>query len=193
MKNNRSGQAAILTETDYSKILKNIKQEKYQLLVYIARYTGERWGAIVQLKVEDLYYLDEGRYKPKKEITFRASTRKASPNGKRCTRQIPVHPSLKNALAAYTPGEGYLFPSPRKPGHHITTRNADWIFRKALATSGIMGASTHSTRRGFITDLNNQGVGLPVIQKITGHKDIKSLMRYIEISPNAIEQAIANL
>ncbi len=193
MKNNRSGQAAILSNTDYSKILNNIQKEKYKLLIQIARYTGERWGAIVQLKVEDLYYLDEGKYKPKKEITFRAATRKASPKGQKSTRQVPVHATLKKFLDACAPGDGYLFPSPRKPKHPITTRNADSIFRKALEASGIVGASTHSTRRSFITELSRQGVALHIIQKITGHKDIKSLLLYIEVSEDTIQQAIANL
>ena len=198
MKTNRSGQSAILTDKDYSKIIKHIKKEKYQLLVHIARYTGERWGAIVQLQVEDLYYFDEklNGYKPKKEVTFKARTRKGSPNGHHETRQLPIHRILKQLLAAYAPqikDEGYLFPSPRKPGCHITMRNADFIMRKALADSGIVGASTHSSRRSFITRLSEQGTGIPVIKKITGHKDVKSLMRYIEVSPDAVESAISSL
>ncbi|MDJ0677028.1 MAG: tyrosine-type recombinase/integrase [Calothrix sp. MO_167.B42] len=198
MKTNRSGQAAILAEKDYTKILKNVKKEKYKLLIHIARYTGERWGAIVQLKVEDVYYFDgkSSKYIPKKEITFKAQTRKADPNGKQQTRELPIHQTLKQVLAAYAPrieDNGYLFPSPRKPGCHITMRNADWILRKALAESGIVGASTHSSRRGFITKLSKQGTAIAVIQKITGHKDVKALMRYIEVSPDAVESAISNL
>jgi integrase/recombinase XerD len=55
-KNNRSGQASILNETDYQKIRKAIPTE-YRLLFDIARYTGERWGAIVQLRFGDVYDL----------------------------------------------------------------------------------------------------------------------------------------
>ena len=197
MKNNRSGQSAILSDKDYAKIIKHVKKEKYRVLLYIAKYTGERWGAIVQLKVEDLYYFNEkmNRYEPKKEITFKAKTRKADPNGQQETRQLPIHPTLKQILTAYAPQvkDGYLFPSPRKPGCCITTRNADIILRTALEKAGIVGASTHSTRRSFITRLSEQGTKIAVIKKITGHKDVKSLMRYIEVSPNAIESAISNL
>nr|MCC5640549.1 site-specific integrase [Nostoc sp. CHAB 5844] len=92
MKNNRNGQAAILTETDYSKIRRHIKSQKYKLLFDLAWYTGERWGALVQLSVEDVYNSDGT---PREYINFRARTRKASPDGKRKTRQVPVHPVLR--------------------------------------------------------------------------------------------------
>ncbi len=118
MKTNRSGQAAILAEKDYTKIIKHVNKEKYKLLIHIARYTGERWGAIVQLKIEDVYYnTSDGKYIPKKEVTFKARTRKADPNGKQQTRELPIHQTLKQVLAAYAPqirDNGYLFPSPRK-------------------------------------------------------------------------------
>ena len=198
MKTNRSGQAAILAEKDYTKIIKHVNKEKYKLLIHIARYTGERWGAIVQLKIEDVYYFDgkSSKYIPKKEVTFKARTRKADPNGKQQTRELPIHQTLKQVLAAYAPqirDNGYLFPSPRKLNSPITTRNADSIFRKALEKAGITGASTHSTRRTFITRLSQQGTKVAVIKRITGHKDVKALMRYIEVSPDAVENAISNL
>ncbi|PHK08041.1 hypothetical protein VF09_21760, partial [Nostoc linckia z9] len=51
MKNDREGQAAILTNADYSKIRSKIISRKYKLLFDLAWYTGERWGAIVSYEL----------------------------------------------------------------------------------------------------------------------------------------------
>ena len=67
-KNNRSGKAATLTNSDYSKIRRNIKTAKYRLLLDLAWYTGERWGALIQLRVSDVYNSDGS---PRDVITFR--------------------------------------------------------------------------------------------------------------------------
>jgi integrase/recombinase XerD len=191
MKNNRNGQAAVLSDADYSKIRRQIRNRKYKILLDLAWYTGERWGALVQLRTNDVY--QNGI--PRDYVTFRAATRKASPDGTRRTRQIPVHPTLWSSLSTYNPGDGYLFPSRDNPDKPICLRNADWILREAVTRAGLTakGISTHSTRRSFITKLHNQGTDLYTIQKITGHQDLKALGRYVEISADRVKGAIANL
>jgi len=193
VKNNRNGQASILNDSDYSKLRKQIKSRKYKLLLDLAWYTGERWGALVQLRIEDLYNPDNT---PREQITFRASTRKASPDGKRQTRQIPVHEILAEALRGYKPESNspWLFPN-REGDGPITVRWADKILRAAVERSGLeaLGISTHSTRRSFITKLHRAGVDVYTIQKITGHQDVKALGRYVEIDADRVRGAIATL
>ncbi|WP_017652302.1 tyrosine-type recombinase/integrase [Fortiea contorta] len=193
MKNNRNGQSAILTDTDYSKIRKQIKSQKYKLLLDLAWYTGERWGALVKLRIEDVY---NPNGTPREYINFRAITRKATPDGKRQTRQVPVHPVLAESLSNYTPdsSSGWLFPC-RDGSMPITIRWADKILRAAIERLGLTakGISTHSTRRTFITKLHRNGTDLYTIKKITGHKDFKSLERYVEISADRVKGAIATL
>lgn len=193
MKVEGHGQAAILQISDYQKIRKILRSKRYRLLVDIAWYTGERWGAVCQLRVADVYD-DAGGVRS--HITFRASTRKASPDGKRTTRTVPVHPQLEELLAAYTPSEGeWLFESRVAPGQPITLRAADLMFRGAVEAAGLShkGFSTHSTRRTFITRLWQAGVDLHTIQLLTGHSDTKSLVRYIDADPERIKKAIAVL
>ncbi|PAX52857.1 tyrosine-type recombinase/integrase [Brunnivagina elsteri] len=192
MKNNRFGQAAIISNSEYSKIRREFKSEKYKLIWDIAWYTGERWGALVQLRVDDVYQ----NGKPRETITFRANTRKARPDGKRETRQVPVHPSLRESLYDYIPclASGWLFPS-RDETKHIDIRLADKILRSALLRADLehKGISTHSTRRSFITKLNENGIDVATIQKITGHRDLKALAKYIEIPVDRIKGAINSL
>jgi integrase/recombinase XerD len=192
MKNNRNGQSAILTETDYSKIRRHIKSQKYKLLLDLAWYTGERWGALIKLTVADVYNSDGT---PREYINFRARTRKASPDGKRKTRQVPVHPVLRDSLTSYKPEQGaWLFPD-RNGDESISLRWADMILRSAVDKAGLAakGISTHSTRRTFITKLAKKGVSLATIKKATGHTDLKVLSRYIEVSDDEVREAIATL
>lgn len=194
-KNNRSGQSAILTESDLQKIRKRLENKMHRLFWDIARYTGERWGAITRLNVSDVYR-DPYRALPHTDITFPAAIRKASPDGSRQTRQVPVHPSLAEILEAYKPpADGWLFPSSSRPGEPISFQAADDFLRRALEGAQIAhkGISSHSTRRSFITALYLRGVDLATLQKITGHRDLKSLQRYIEISPERVRRAIAVL
>ncbi|MEH2139908.1 tyrosine-type recombinase/integrase [Nostoc sp.] len=201
MKNDREGQAAVISNADCSKIRTKIRSRKYKLLFDLAWYTGERWGALVQLRVTDVYSEDGS---PREYINFRARTRKAKPNSKRKVqekalrknRQVPVHPVLREILLAYKPESDslYLFPA-RERDKPITLRWADAILRAAVDKAGLSakGISTHSTRRSFITNLANKGINLAMIKKITGHTDLKVLSQYIEVSDDDMKNAIATL
>lgn len=191
---NRNGQSAILSDLDYSRIRKHLKKKQHRLLWDIARYTGERWGAILKLRVEDAY---DDRGRPRNEITFRACTRKKNPDGQQKTRQVPLHPQLRDSLEAYKASaeSEWLFPGPSDRSAPLTLRAGDLALRRALALAGLesKGISTHSTRRTFITRLHSQGVDLYTLQKITGHQDLKALGRYVEISADRVKGAIAVL
>lgn len=200
MKNDREGQAAVLTYEDCSKIRTKIRSRKYKLLFDLAWYTGERWGALVQLRVADVYGEDGT---PREYINFRARTRKAKPNSKqnaqpskRKNRQVPVHPVLKEILLTYKPESDsvWLFPA-RTEDKPIGLRWADAILRTAVCKAGLStkGISTHSTRRSFITNLANKGINLAMIKKITGHTDLKVLSAYIEVTEDDMKNAIATL
>ncbi len=82
MKNNGHGKAEILENLDFEKIYNAFSLKHHKLIWQILRYTGERISAVLQLKVSDVY-LDAEESIPHKEITFKASTRKASPDGDR--------------------------------------------------------------------------------------------------------------
>ena len=193
MKIDRHGQACLLSNEDYSKIRKHIKSKKYKLLLDLAWYTGERWGALVQLKVEDCYNPDGT---PRDYINFRAITRKASPDGSRVTRQVPVHQVLLESLRGYEVDKSCPWMFADRTGEKpITLRWADKILRSAVAKAGLLakGVSTHSTRRSFITKLHRNGTDLYTIKQITGHKDFRALERYVEIDIDRVKGAIANL
>ena len=184
MKRNRNGKAAIFSDKEWAKLMRRTScNPKYALLLQIAYYTGERWGAILQLRREDI---------SADEITFRAATRKASPDGKRRTRQVPIHPKLKEAIAAYKelPPEGLIFPSPSDPDRPLLFQTAYRFLQRHLEACGLIGFSTHSTRRTFITKIHYGGGDLKTLQSLTGHKSIQVLSGYIEEDPDRQRAAL---
>lgn len=135
------------------------------MLLDIARYTGERWGAIVELQTLDVF---DPNGSVLTHITFKAQTR--SPQGTEAkTRSIPIHPCLQESLLAYGAGtEKWLFPSSNGT-KHISVRATDLMLRSAIANANLIdkGYSTHSTRRTFVSRLWHNGVDVRTIQAST--------------------------
>ncbi|WP_055077264.1 site-specific integrase [Pseudanabaena sp. 'Roaring Creek'] len=194
-KNNRNGQAEILSDAELDRIFKQLKSRDHKLFFTIARYTGERFGAIAKLKISDVY---DGNCRALPEITFPAHIRKGSPDGSRSTRQAFIFDRLAEGLAAYRPthcNSLWLFPSPVKDGQPICWKAADLWLRRAVAAAGYAhrGISGHSLRRSFITKLYENGMDIHNIQQITGHKSLAVVQLYIRKNPVKLKQSLANI
>jgi integrase/recombinase XerD len=187
MKVDRHGKATPLKFDSYLKLRNGLRQESHKLMLDIGYYTGERWGAILRLKVEDVYS-DPIARKIHSDITFRKETRKDN-----TTRQCPIASALALRLEIYQPSiDAYLFPSPYKADNHLSDRAADAAFRRAIKRAGLtdLGYSTHSCRRGLINRLHDGGISIKVIQSITGHKSLSVLAGYIDVSEEQRRSAI---
>ena len=114
--------------------------------------------------------------------------------GKHDTREIQVHPTLHRYLEEYNPNtrKPYLFPGRHGRGH-IHKSSADRILREAFEQVGIEGASTHSFRRTALTRMSDAGVPLRHIQSISGHRTLAALERYLGVTEQQKESAIATL
>jgi len=62
------------------------------------------------------------------------------------------------------------------------------VFAKFYRDSGILGASSHSGRRTFATNLDDNGASLKAVQKLMGHSSIKMTAEYIEDNPNKLKK-----
>lgn len=65
-------------------------------------------------------------------------------------------------------------------------------FKSLYEKAGVAGASSHSGRRTFITNLANKGVGVRVLMALAGHRQIATTQRYIDLNENMLVAA-ANL
>jgi len=75
----------------------------------------------------------------------------------------------------------------------FTPPSADAILRDACQRVGLEGVSTHSMRRTALTVMHRAGIPLGVLQKISGHRNLQALQKYLEVSEEQVEAAIASL
>ena len=84
-----------------------------------------------------------------------------------------------------------MFPGMRGKTEHLTRFMADKILREACKRIGVEGVSTHSFRRTALTQMSGAGVPLRDIQEISGHSDLGTLQRYLEVSPEQRKKAVS--
>jgi integrase/recombinase XerD len=56
--------------------------------------------------------------------------------------------------------------------------------------TGIDGASSHSGRRSFITNLASKGVGVRVLMSHAGHRNISTTQAYIDVNDEMQRAAV---
>lgn len=188
---NRHGKAKIWSKPVIKLLRSQIKSLAQRLIFEISLYTGERMGAIVQLRKSDVY---DGLGKVRDTITFESASRKSSKHGLASSRQIYIHPALRVHLENFTTkiNSNYLFPSPRDTTKHITARAVDDYWRRILTTHGYYGYSTHSSRRWVINQLRRAGTEISIIAE-TMAIDIATVRKYLDEDPVACKNAIASL
>ena len=176
-----NGQGKILTPEELRRLFtEGFTKERDRALFGICLFTGCRVSEALALQTTDI----KGG-----TLTFRKSTTK----GKLKTRVVDIQPGLAQLLADYQPstGAGALFPGMRGRSLTLTRFMADKILKAACDRVGLVGVSTHSFRRTALTMMSSAGIPLRVIQEISGHNDLGTLQRYLEVTPEQRRKAVA--
>jgi integrase/recombinase XerD len=110
------------------------------------------------------------------------------------TRSIPLKAELVDLLTLHRSqaGKKFLFPGRHGRGH-IHPDSSAAILRDVFGALRIEGASTHRFRRTALTRLPNESVPLRVIQEVSGYETLTALQKYLEVSEQQVEDAIAHL
>lgn len=180
MKVNGNRQGKILTPEELRLLFTDgLRSPRDKVLFGICLFTSCRVSEALALQTTDI----KGE-----TLTFRKSTTK----GKLKTRVVDIQPGLVALLAEYQPVKsGALFPGMRGRSVTLTRFAADKILRDACDRVGLEGVSTHSFRRTALTMMSSAGIPLRVIQEISGHNDLGTLQRYLEVSPEQKRNAVA--
>ena len=101
---------------------------------------------------------------------------------------------LRYYAVDYKPGKnGYLFAGSIE-GMPYSTRSAQEILQAAKKKAGIMKpGSIHALRHSFATHLMERGTDVTMIQKLLGHNDIKTTLRYLHTSNKDLMKIISPL
>ncbi len=119
--------------------------------------------------------------------------------GKGGGRHIPIHPDLKAALIALHRDRGEKA-RPDMPVIHserdrgLSAAAVVW-FHRLYADLGMVGCSSHSGRRSFITradrKISQVGGSLRDVQQLAGHASLGTTARYIEADAEAQRKVVA--
>jgi len=179
MKVNRNGQGKILSPEELKLLFTlGLTSPRDRALFAICLFTGCRISEALALQSSDI---------KSGTITFRKSTTK----GKLKTRVVDIQPALTVFLAEHQPKPGALFPGKHGVTEHLTKFMAHKILMKACDRVGLLGVSTHSFRRTALTMMSSAGVPLRHIQEISGHNDLGTLQRYLEVTPEQRKKAVS--
>jgi integrase/recombinase XerD len=185
-------QAKTLTAQELRRVLDYLatrpQAARNRAILLSGHLSGMRVGEIARLKIGDV--LDaSGKVKP--EIYLAACQTKGKQG-----RTVLVSEKLNKELTAYaktltTKESSYaFFPTQKQPKRGFTpntlAQHLMYIYRRA----GIDGASSHSMRRTFITNLAAKGVGVRVLMSLAGHRNISTTQAYIDVNDEMKRRAV---
>lgn len=152
--------------------------EQWTMFFSILAFSGMRGNEVASLTVEQIDFIGNHFVLPK------TKTR---------PRKVPIAVNLIEPLKKYVVDKDkYLFPTDRGSRGHVW--RAGWqkhfnIRKKALGFTK-KKLTTHSFRHSHATNLYENGVELPDIMKIEGHKNYDTALKYIHLSDKSSQKAI---
>ena len=81
-----------------------------------------------------------------------------------------------------------LFASQRSDA--FTANSLTQVVNGIYKQAGLDGASSHSGRRGFLTNLAEKGVSVRVMMALAGHANMATTQRYIDLRPGVLRNAV---
>ncbi len=189
----KEGKARVLNEQEFKRLLLVAKDGQFAIrnaaLVYCSFGLGLRAKEIASLTVSDVadtnYHLLE-EICLKRSMTKGDKQRYAYLANEKIRKALQVHLDTLKHLPQNKP----LFQTQRKS--RFTPNSLQKWFKSLYDKAGIIGASSHSGRRTFITRLIEQGADIKAVSRLAGHANIVTTAIYVEDNPDRLKR-IANL
>jgi len=183
-------QAKTLDERQLQRLLEFVTKTKSakrnRAILLLTHLAGMRIGECAALRVCDVVASDGSI---RKDIDLSAAQTKGNKS-----RTVLLNQRMQAELAAYMQtvrvrdAKQPLFSTQRRAGFtaNSLTQVVNGIYKKA----GFDGCSSHSGRRGFITNLAEKGVSVRVMMALAGHQNMSTTQRYIDLRPGVLRNAV---
>ena len=185
-------QAKTLTQVEIRRVLDYIATRKHSLrnraMLMTTYLSGMRVAELASLRYKDVVDADGNI---RNEIRLSAEQTKGNE-----ARVVFVSEKLSKELeryvSIYKPKDFNLkfFYSQKAKSDGFTANTLTQFFHYLYKQSGIDGASSHSGRRSFITNLASKGVGVRVLMSLAGHKNISTTQAYIDVNDDMKRKAV---
>lgn len=103
---------------------------------------------------------------------------------------IPGTRTYKHRSLRTSKLESARFQTQKRGADGFTANTLAQHFHHLYKGAGIEGASSHSGRRSFITNLAAQGVGVRVLMSLAGHRNISTTQHYIDCNDDMKRRAV---
>lgn len=191
----KKGQARVPTEAELKRLATIVRAERHALrnyaLLTCSYKLGLRAHELAALKVGDVV---DDRGELYEEVQLRR-TKGSKPRMMYLTN-LEVRGALKRYLeerkrkGALRPEEA-LFLSQKDGG--FSANSLQHLFGRVYRAAGIHGASSHSGRRHFATNLIHKGIDLKAVSVLMGHSSVAVTARYVDDNPHRLRKVIADL
>ena len=140
-------------------------------IIRLLSYTGCRFGEIRLLKWQEIE--DDAL----NLVDSKTSPRKVYPNFK--AREIIVRQPRTDS--------SFVFPSPHDPSQPTPRTPSVWYLVRKRA--GLEDVRLHDLRHNFASHAVMQGVPLPTVARLLGHRQVSTTLRYAHVADREIEAA----
>ena len=191
-KDTMAKQAKTLNQNEIRKVLDYTATRKHstrnRCLLYTTFLSGMRVGEVATLRYSDVVNAD-GTIK--NEIRLSAENTKTNE-----ARTVFVNDKLRKEfekyIAVYKPSAPTVkfFYSQKRDSDGFTPNTLTQFFHYLYKRASVDGASSHSGRRTFITNLASQGVSVRVLMSLAGHKNISTTQCYIDVNDDMKRKAV---
>ena len=185
-------QAKLLTDAEFKRLTAVINSLRYQsrnhTIIALSFYAGLRACEIAALRIGDVFdevggvkdttYLNADQTKGSDSATVLVNT-KLKRQLLKFAKQYPVHVSTRAAPLLFS-----------AKGGGFTAQTIVNLFKRLYQLAGIDGASSHSGRRQFVTQLADRGINARLVQVLARHKHLSTTQRYIDVNESKLRGAI---
>lgn len=185
-------QAKTLTQAEIRRVLDYIATRKHSLrnraMLMTTYLSGMRVAELASLRYKDVVDADGNI---RNEIRLSAEQTKGN-EARVVFVSEKLSKELERYISIYKPKDFNLkfFYSQKAKSDGFTANTLTQFFHYLYKQSGIDGASSHSGRRTFITNLANKGISVRVLASLAGHKNISTTQCYIDVNDEMMRKAI---
>lgn len=164
-----------LSATEVRQFLRTLRRYRDLAIVHLMLLCGLRSAEVLQLQLSDILAED-------KQLRIRGKGNRE--------RVLPLPQVVARSISDYVRWERraertarlFVIQQGSRRGAPMTLAGLRSLFRHRRRDHAVARANPHRFRHTFGADMARSGVRLPILQRLMGHADVSTTLRYIQLS-----------